>query len=276
MNLAITGATSGIGAETVAALASRFHRIFLLVRNIEKGKSLIKNLDTVDKDEKFAVIYCDLADLQSVSEAAEAIKSQCESLHVLINNAGGVFPERVLTKAHHEMTFSTNYLGHFLLTKKLLPLLKKDGNARVINVSSEAHRAANPDFADLQLAKGYQSFTAYANAKLFNILFTKSLAEKYGRSHIHAYALHPGLVATNIAEKTTGVFKWIMALGRPFMISARKGAKTGVFLASTPIVPGKNGEYFKKGKVVTPSKLARSKEMRNTLWNISEDLIKNL
>lgn len=276
MNLAITGATSGIGAETVKALAPKFSKIFLLVRNREKAASLTASLNTTYPNVKFYTVHCDLADLQTVTKAAAFIKGECKNLHVLINNAGGIFQDRILTKDNLEMTFSTNHLGHFLLTQKLIPLLEHAVSARIINVSSEAHRAATPDFEDLQMEHTYQSFRAYANAKLYNILFTKSLAEKYEKKDIYAYALHPGLVDTNFANQTTGIFKWLIALAKPFMISAVKGAQTGIYLASHPNLPGKNGSYFKKSKIANPSRLARSKKMQDKLWHISEDLIKEL
>ncbi|SHN29646.1 NAD(P)-dependent dehydrogenase, short-chain alcohol dehydrogenase family [Cyclobacterium lianum] len=273
MKLAITGATSGIGAEKVKALATNFDQVFLLVRNLGKARTLVQSLNIPEKDNKFIPIHCDLADLSSVKKAADEIRSHTDSLDVLINNAGGIFPKRIQTKDQLELTFSANHLGHFLLTKELMPLLTKDQGARIINVSSEAHKAASVNWNDLQFEKGYSSFKAYANAKLFNILFTKSLAEKYGDQKIAAYSLHPGVVNTNFGEQSKGLFKLLLKLFKPFMISPKKGAETGIFLASTPKVPGENGAYFKKSKVARPSQTAESKKLRERLWERSEKLV---
>src|SRR5690554_4944952 len=179
MNLAITGATSGIGKETVRGLTKEFKEIFILARNKEKAEALVRDLTPEAPNVKFHIINCDLMDLNSVAAAAEQVKSEAGHLDVLINNAGGVNKERTVTKDGLEASFSLNHLGHFLLTRKLLPLLEASSSARIINVSSEVHRLAKPDMEDLQYEKSYNALTVYADVKLFNVLFTKSLAEKY-------------------------------------------------------------------------------------------------
>ncbi|MEX2592517.1 MAG: SDR family NAD(P)-dependent oxidoreductase [Anditalea sp.] len=274
MTLAITGPTSGIGIETVKALAPKFDQIFLLVRNEDKARKLIPDFSPSDTATKFHVVYCDLTDLKSVSSAADFIKGQTSHVDVLINNAGGVLKNRKTTKNGFESTFSINYLGHFLLTKKLLPLLDASPLARVINVSSEAHKMAKPDFDDLQSEKSYSAFKAYTNVKLYNILFTLSLAEKYADNGIHAYALHPGMVKTSFGNDLSGIVKLGKKILELFMISAKKGAKTSIFLATSPSVVNNNGAYFKKSKVTNTSKAAESPQLRNRLWNISEELVK--
>ncbi|HSI74727.1 MAG TPA: SDR family NAD(P)-dependent oxidoreductase [Lunatimonas sp.] len=274
MNLAITGPTSGIGVETVKALASKFNRIFLLVRSEEKAVSLIAEFFSSYDKGKFVIIPCDLGDLTSVSKAADLIKDQVDSLHVLINNAGGIFPEGKLTGDKLEQTFQINHLGHFLLTIKLMPLLENAGEAKVINVSSEAHKAAKPKLKEINDISKYSSFPAYANAKLFNILFSKSLSEKYADKGIHSYSLHPGVVKTNFGGDFSGVFKFLIKLAQPFMINAAQGAKTTVFLASTATDSLESGAYFKKSKRANPSKTAVSATLREKLWNMSQDLVK--
>jgi NAD(P)-dependent dehydrogenase (short-subunit alcohol dehydrogenase family) len=273
MNLAITGPTSGIGAETVKALHEKFDKIFLLARNKSKCQELIDELSTIGGKEKYEIIPTDLSRLDSVVKAAEMLLNKALPIHVLINNAGGIFPERLETKDGLEMTFSVNHLGHFLLTKKLIPLLEKANGAKIINVSSEAHKAAKPDFEDLQLEKGYKSFPAYANAKLFNILFTKSLAEKFQDKRIYAFSLHPGVVKTNFGNEFSGFLKWMIKLAQPFMIDAKKGAETSVYLALSPNLEKKSGAYFKKSKESKPSKLAESKIYREMLWGRSKEII---
>lgn len=275
MNLAITGPTSGIGIETVIALAPKYDQIFLLVRNEEKARKLIPRYSSSGPSEKFHIIYCDLSDLESVSSAADTIQGLTDHLDRLINNAGGVYTNRKVTKDGFESTFSINHLGHFLLTKKLLPLLMASAQGRVINVSSEAHKIALPDFDDLQSEKSYSPFKVYANVKLFNILFTRSLAEKYGGKGIYAFALHPGMVKTEFGSELSGILQLGKKIMEIFMISAKKGAKTSVFLASSPSVIRHNGAYFKREKIAKVSKKAESKEMGDKLWDISEELVKN-
>ncbi len=275
MKLAITGATSGIGAETVKALAPHFKEIFLLVRNEEKARKMIPGLMPQDKSTVFHTVHCDLTDLKSVAAAAEHIKGKTGQLDVLINNAGGVYKDRKLTKDGFESGFSINHLGHFLLTMKLLPLIEASPLARIINVSSEAHKVARPDFEDLQSESSYSAFVVYANVKLFNILFTRSLAEKYGDKGIRAFALHPGMVSTEFGKGLSKFIQWGKYLIKPFMISAEKGARTSIFLAIDPSVIHHNGGYFKKSKPAKASKAADSPELREKLWQLSENLVKD-
>ncbi|WP_235941540.1 SDR family NAD(P)-dependent oxidoreductase [Cyclobacterium roseum] len=274
MQLAITGATSGIGAEKAKVLAPKCSRIFLLVRNREKAKELVQSIDPSGNNDKFTIIHCDLADLQSVAAAARALREATDNLDLLINNAGGIFPEKELTKDGHELTFSANHLGHFLLTQQVMSLLTNGDGGRVVSVSSEAHKGASIDRKDLELIRNFSSFKAYANAKLYNILFTKSLAEKYADKNLEAYALHPGVVNTGFGNQSKGIFKILLSLFKPLMISPAKGAKTGIFLATTKQVPGKNGDYFKKSKTASVSSQAKSKKLRDQLWEYSMDQIK--
>jgi NAD(P)-dependent dehydrogenase (short-subunit alcohol dehydrogenase family) len=274
MQLAITGATSGIGAEKAKALSPKCSRVFLLVRNVEKARELIQRIDPLNTQKKFTIIPCDLTDLSSVARAAKTLTEATDKLDLLINNAGGIFPKKKLTSEGHERTFAANHLGHFLLTIQLLPLLTNGTGGRVINVSSEAHKGASVNPQDFELTHGFRSFTAYANAKLYNILFTKSLAEKYADLHLEAYALHPGVVNTGFGSESKGFFKILLSLFKPFMISPAKGAETGIFLATATNVPGKNGAYFKKSKPSAVSSKARSKKLRDQLWAYSMEQVR--
>ena len=276
MNLAITGATSGIGIETVKALAPNFAEVFLLVRNTERAEQLVAQWTEEGHSANFHVIPCDLADLKTVAAAAEKIKAKCSQLDVLINNAGGINKERKITKDGLELSFSVNHLGHFLLTQRLMPLLLAGGGARIINVSSEAHKVAKPDMSDLQSKKSYNPLKAYGNVKLFNILFTRSLVERYGDEGIHVFSLHPGMVRTNFGSGFTGLVKFGMKIVKPLMISPKKGAQMSIFLARDPSVLKLNGGYFKKGKLAKASRIADSVELRNQLWEESDKLLQSL
>jgi NAD(P)-dependent dehydrogenase (short-subunit alcohol dehydrogenase family) len=270
----ITGATSGIGKETVMALAKKEHAIYMLVRDTEKGEQLRQSVITATKNKNIYVVQCDLADLESVRNAAGILKASLLGINVLINNAGGIFAERQETKDGYEMTFAVNHLGHFLLVNNLLPLLQK-GQARIINVSSEAHRMAKPNFNDLQWSKRpYSAWKAYGTAKLFNIYFTRSLALKYGPKGISAFALHPGLVNTGFGAGLTGIGNTLMLLAKPFMISAESGAQTSIYLATAPRIDAKSGKYFKKRDPASTSSQATDELCRDRLWELSMEMIK--
>ncbi|SNS28376.1 NAD(P)-dependent dehydrogenase, short-chain alcohol dehydrogenase family [Belliella buryatensis] len=273
MNLAITGATSGIGEYTLKNLVLVFNQLFILARNKQKAENLLRELK-IDSQQKCIFIYCDLTDMDSVVNAAQELSNHCDQLDVLINNAGGIFKQKEFTKDQFETSLAANHLGHFLLTQKLMPLLLKAKGSKVINVSSEAHRAARVKFTDLNYREiNYSSFGAYANVKLFNILFTKSLVDKYGSIGLKSYALHPGVVKTNFGSDTSGVFAFLWKLASPFMISPEDGAKTSIFLAKSELPESFNGSYFKNSKAIQPSSSALSKNMRVKLWTKCEELL---
>ncbi|EKB48857.1 Fatty acyl-CoA reductase [Cecembia lonarensis LW9] len=269
MKLAITGPTSGIGAITFQELVPVCEKVYFLARNAEKANLEIKKLRP-EYQEKVQFIPMDLADLETVKTASEKIQESTDSIDVLINNAGGIFSQYEKTKDGFELSFSANHLGHFLLTNLLLPQLLESANPKVINVSSEAHRAAKVHFDDLQFEKNnYSAFNAYANVKLFNILFSKSLKEKFGDQGLKSYALHPGVVKTNFGKEANGIFKLFWKLATPFMIDANQGARTSIFLAKTQLPDNQNGYYYKNSKPSVPSREARSQKYRDKLWEIS-------
>ena len=266
--IAITGATSGIGLATSKVLLEKGNHLIFLVRNTEKAEKLIADWD---KKENVSIIECDLADLTSVRKAGEKLLEKPKTLDVLINNAGGTFNERLESKDGFELHLAVNHLGHFLLAKILMPLLEKS-KTKIINVSSEAHRAGKPDWSDLNLQKKYSTILGYGNAKLYNVLFTKSLADK----GLTSYALHPGVIDSGFGDSLPGFFKLMWKLGKPFMKTTREGASTSIYLATNKLSADKNGAYFKDKKVTKASAAANSQAARDRLWEESEKMIKSL
>jgi len=270
----ITGATSGIGRETALALAKQDHALWLLVRNVMKGERLKDELIAASGNKDIHVVRCDLADLQSVREAADELKTKIDAVNVLINNAGGMLAQRMQNKDGYEMSFVTNHLGHFLLTLCMMPLLEK-GQARVINVSSEAYKWGDADFDDIQWQQHkYNASKAYGRSKLFNLYFTKALAEKYAEKGITSFAVHPGIVRTAFGAGSKGMEKIMLLVARPFMISPEKGAQTSIWLATEPGLEAKSSQYFIKCALAKSSVLSWSEDNRNKLWDISKKLVK--
>jgi NAD(P)-dependent dehydrogenase (short-subunit alcohol dehydrogenase family) len=270
----ITGATSGIGKETAFALAKKDHALYLLVRNVQKGEELKKEIISQTGNRSIFVVHCNLADMHTVKQAADELKGKLFAINVLINNAGGINFKREVSKDGNELTFAMNHLGHFLLTMSLMPLLQK-GQARVINVSSEAHKMARPEMLkDVQYKQDYSAWKVYGLAKLCNIYFTKSIAEKYGQNGVTAYALHPGVVQSEFWGNASGFSKVLKLLASPFMITPRQGAETSIYLAGqAKLSPNLSGQYFKKTNVAKPTLAAQNVSARNKLWQISEQLV---
>lgn len=269
MKIAITGTTSGIGAATAAALVSQGHGLWLLNRNADKAARQLADFKAKHPTADIHAISCDLTDLQSVKKAASAL-GDIGALDVLINNAGGLTAKREVTKDGFEAQFQMNHLGHFLLTSLLLDQLLT-AKGKIINLSSEAHRAARLKLDDLQLDQGWSTFGAYANAKGCNILFTKALHERYHRQGLQAFSVHPGVVNTHFGDGLGGM-KWMWKLMTPFLITPTKGAKTSLYLTTT--ANGlKSGSYYKNSKLNKSAGYTHSKTLIDGLWQESEALL---
>lgn len=273
----ITGSNIGIGKETAVGVAEQGATTVLACRNQEKAAAAAAEVKERTGSADVHLVELDLADLGSVQRAAEEIQQRWDRLDVLVNNAGGIWSERQLTKQGFEQTFGVNHLGHFLLTNLLLDRLKASAPSRIVNLSSVGHHAAfgGLDFDDLQIAKGYEAMKAYSRSKLANVLFTRELAMRLAGTGVTTYAVHPGPVRSGFGMD--GDMKGIMGLGnrliRPFEISAKAGAKTSIHVATSPAVAGDTGHYWVRGKHGHMSKHARDREAARRLWEESEKLV---
>ena len=269
----VTGANSGIGKVTAAALLRKGFRVIATARSKERGEAALADWRREIPDAKVELVLCDLSDLDSVHAAAKEIASKVDRIHVLVNNAGGIIGERRTTKSGLEETFAGNHLGPFVLTRDLMPLLERGAPARIVNVASDAHKAVSDmRWDDLQFANGYSSMKAYGQSKLANILFTRELARRLDPKKITANSVHPGVVRTRFGETGSGLLRFGIALIRPFLIDEAKGADTSIWLATDPSMEGKSGGYYVKRKLVTPTRAAQSDEGAKRLWDLSEKL----
>lgn len=272
----VTGSSSGIGLETALALAQQGHEIILAARTEQKLKDAIERIKTETGNNKLKYYTANFSSLKSVRALAESIKRDYNKLDVLVNNAGGVFSEFELNEDGLEMTIATNHYSYFLLTGLLLDLLKKSDEGRIVNVASRSNYRGKIDFESFTKDKGYFIMKAYGQSKLANVLFTVELAERLKGTNITANCLHPGVVKTDIGTKDTkwyASFVWTF-LSRLAGISVKDGAKTSVFLATSPEVKGVTGKYFDLCKAKEPNKDAHNANLRKELWNISENYAK--
>lgn len=269
----ITGSSSGIGLETAVGLAKQGAEIILVARSEAKLKHAIEHIKAKTGNNHLKYYTADFASLKSVQHLADKIKKDYDKIDVLINNAGAVYPEFKLNTDGLESTIGTNHFAYFLLTKELLPLIKKSDYARIVNVSSRSNFRAKMDFESFTKNKSYFIMKAYGQSKLANVMFTVSLAEKLKGTQVTVNCLHPGFVKTEIGNKGTQWYAdlfWSLStkLGA---ISVEDGAKTSIYLASSPEVKGVSGKYFDKCKTKEPNKLAHNKHLRDELWQISEN-----
>lgn len=267
--IAITGGTSGLGLATVNALAGRGWRIVMLARSMSK----ISEIKEVHPDAEIDFIRCDLADLSSVADAGLALSKYHEDIDVLMNNAGGYNDNFSKTVDGNELTFQMNHLGHFLLTKLVIDKLRAQAKARIINLSSAAHKLGKLDFSDLMIEARYGAFKAYGNSKLCNIYFTQLLHGRYHHDGISSFAVHPGTVGTGFGDGATGFFRFLWDLGKPLLMTPEKGARTQIYLATEEGMEVHSGKYFVKKKVASMSKHAHDTEARDKLWELSEEMV---
>jgi NAD(P)-dependent dehydrogenase (short-subunit alcohol dehydrogenase family) len=273
----ITGGNSGIGAETAVALAQMGARVVITARDPERGKAAVDDIKARSTSDDVELVLFDLGSLASVREGAAELLNRCPRIDVLVNNAGLVLTDRRESTDGYEMTFAVNHLGPFLLTALLLDRIKASAPSRIVNVSSTAHKAARRgvDFDDINATKRYRGMQVYGVSKLANILFTAELARRLEGTGVTANSLHPGTVRTGYGRggDTSGVLKIGIAIAAPFFLSPAKGARTSVYLASSPDVEGVTGKYFVKNKERQPSAAARDADAARRLWEVSEQMV---
>jgi NAD(P)-dependent dehydrogenase (short-subunit alcohol dehydrogenase family) len=274
----VTGGNSGIGFEAAAALAAMGARVLITARSAERGRAAVADIASrLGGDARVQLVVFDLSDLSSVRRGADEILEQAPRLDVLLNNAGLVLSERRETPDGFETTFATNHLGPFLLTNLLLDRLRASAPARIVTVSSAVHARARRGlpFDDLQSRRHYRGDQVYAETKLANLLFTLELARRLEGTRVTANALHPGAVRSGYGRDgdARGFLAAVLTVMRPFFISPEQGARTSIYLASSPEVEGVSGEYFVKCAPARPSAQARDGEAAVRLWQASEELV---
>ena len=273
-NVIITGGNAGIGLATSIALAKQGANIYIVSRGKDKAEEAVKIIISKSGNKNVKYFLANLSSQKSIRQLASEIKKEMSVIDVLINNAGGTFSDFTLSEDGLEMTIATNHFAYFLLTNLLLDLIKKSDYARIVNVASGSHYKCKIDFESFTKKKSYFIMKAYEQSKLSNVLFTNELAERLKGTNITVNSLHPGFVKTHIGNKNATWYSdlfWSIAttLGA---ISVEDGAKTSVYLASSPEVKSITGKYFDKCKEKKPAPLALDKELGKQLWKRSEEL----
>src|SRR5690348_9172780 len=244
----VTGANSGIGKATALALAQMGATVVMVCRDRARGEQARSEITTTSRNTAVDLLLADLSSQQSIRHLVEHFQHHYPHLHVLINNAGATFPgRRRETVDGVEMTLAVNYLAPFLLTNLLLDRLTASAPARIVNVSSHAHASGSIQLDDLQAEKRYRPMRTYPQAKLAVVLFTYELARRLHGTGVTANCLHPGFVATHFAQRDAGLaFRLLVKVMGSFGTSPHEGAKTSIYLASSPEVEAVTGHYFVK------------------------------
>jgi len=264
----VTGANTGIGRATAEGLARRGGRVYVASRSAEKGAAAVAGLRASTGNDAVEYLPLDLADLDSVRACAASFLARGEPLHVLVNNAG-VVRTRGLTSQGFELMFGVNHLGHFVLTNALLGCLEASAPARVVTVSSDSHyQARGIDWNALRRPeRGLTGLHGYAVSKLCNVLFSAELARRTAGSGVTTYALHPGMVASDIWRRVP----WpVRPLIQRRMLTVEQGAETSLYCAASPAVASESGLFYDKCAQREPSAVA-TPELAAELWKRSEE-----
>ncbi len=275
----LTGGNTGIGKFTAIGLAKKGAKVVITSRNPSKGRAALAEIQAAaGPNADVTCVELDLASFASIEACAEDFKADHERLDVLILNAGLILDSRHTTEQGFETTFGVNHLGHFLLTKRLRPLLERSAPSRVVVVASDAHKAARKglDFDDLMAEGGYSTIQAYGRSKLANIMFTRELSRRLEGTGVTANCLHPGVVRTEFGgggDVRGPLVKLMFAVSRPFFLSAEKGARTSIYLASEPSLKTRTGGYYVRCKPANPTSVATDRASAERLWSVSEALI---
>ncbi len=267
----ITGGNSGIGKVTARELAAKGMRVFFTSRTVAKGQPIVDEIREQTGNPNVDCLALELGDFDSVRRCAEDFLSRDLPLHVLVNNAG-IGVQRGMTPSGFELAFGTNHLGPFLLTGLLLERLVKSAPARVVVVSSVGHeRIAAIDFDAVQkTTKSQSGADEYYASKLANVLFSNELARRLQGTGVNTYALHPGVVATEVWRRFP---RPITAIAKLFMLSVEDGAEPSIYCASSPEVAGDSGRYYDRCDVKQASAVARDEALARKLWEQSEEWV---
>ena len=273
----ITGATNGIGKQAAIELAKLGASLVIVGRDEIKTRKVSVDIKQLSGNTDVDLLVADLSSMAEVRRIADEFREKHQRLDVLLNNAGAVFSEYQQSVDGYEMTFALNHLSYYLLTMLLLDIIKltaqEHGQARIINVSSSAHRGASLRLDNLHDSKGYSFMNSYGGSKLMNVLFTYELARRLEGEAVSVNAVHPGLVATGFGHNTGSLWAFLIKVAqRLFAISPQRGAETLVYLAASSEVDGISGKYWNQKKQKRSSDTSYDQALQKALWNFSAEV----
>ncbi|KZX58583.1 short-chain dehydrogenase [Halioglobus sp. HI00S01] len=283
----VTGASSGLGVETARVMAAAGAAVTLVARDQGKLATALAGLQEAVPGATFDAAIADLADLDSVRTGAAAILAHAPQIDILVNNAGVMACPLLRTAQGFEMQFGTNHVGHFLLTSLLMPALLQGAPARVVNLSSAAHKFAPVNLEDPNYQqRDYQKWQSYGESKTANVLFSVGLEQRFGARGVHALAVHPGMIATELGRHMDQVdFEMIAGDTDPADMpykSIPAGAATSVWAATSPELAGRGGLYLEDCHIAEPAagdsrcgveSYALDAQAADQLWSLTEELI---
>jgi NAD(P)-dependent dehydrogenase (short-subunit alcohol dehydrogenase family) len=268
----ITGANSGVGFVTARELAKMGARVLMVCRDPERGRRARAAVATTATGPAPELLLADLSSQAAIRALSHDLHRRLATIDVLVNNAGGIFAHREVTADGIERTFATNHLGPFLLTNLLLDLVRTGTGARIVNVASESY-SSKLDFDNLQGEKSYGFLSAYFRSKLENIIFTLDLAKRLHDTGVTVNCVSPGPSRTRFGDNMTGLASLFPRLTKLLFPSPEKGARTLIYLASSPEVAGVSGRFFLRQRIRRTKPVTQNDEVAARLWRVSAELV---
>ncbi|MCY3574646.1 MAG: SDR family oxidoreductase [Chloroflexi bacterium] len=272
----ITGATDGIGKQAALAIAGMGAAVTLVGRNQTKTRAVCEELQKQTGSEAIDWLLGDLSSMVEIRRVADEFRHRHNNLDVLLNNAGAIFSEYQQSADGFEMTFALNHLSYYLLTNLLLDMLRETaaakGEARIINVSSSAHRNGTMRLDNLREASSFSMMNSYGASKLMNVLFTYEMARRLEDTDITVNAVHPGVVRTRFGHDTSRIWSALVKLFQTFALSPEKGAQTLIYLATSPDAGGISGKYWNQKQQKRSSQSSYDREQQRALWQYSAEV----
>lgn len=264
----ITGANSGVGFVTARELAKMGARVLMVCRDSERGTHARTEVAKAATGPAPELLLADISSQPAVRGLADEVRRRFPGIDVLINNAGAIFAQRELTADGIEKTFATNHLGPFLLTNLVLDLVCARPGGRIVNVASESY-PSRLAFDNLQGEKSYGFLSAYFRSKLENIIFTFDLAKRLQNAGVSVNCLSPGPSRTRFGDNMTGIAGLFPRLAKTLFPDPEKGARTLIYLASSPEVAGVSGRFFLRQLARRTKPVTHDTEVAARLWRVS-------
>lgn len=266
----ITGATSGIGYETARGLAKAGMTTVLVGRDPARAEAAVTRIRADTGNSRIEYFIADLSSQREIRALVARIRASYPRLHVLVNNAGHFTMRRTLSVDEIESQWAVNHLAYFMIAESLADVMRASAPARIINVSSASHYQGDIDFDDLSGARGYSGLRAYGQSKLANVLHAYDLARRLAGTGVTANCLHPGVISTAIGTNNAGIIGLAIRMRRLFLPGASVGARTSIYLATSPEVENTSGEYFTSCAPRKSSAKSYDRALQQRLREVSE------
>lgn len=282
----VTGATFGIGKETALGIANQGAEVIVVGRDSKRTLEAVEWLKLQSGNSKISYLIADLSNLHQVKQLAAEFKKKHSKLDILVNNAGAIFVKKELTSENLEKTWALNHLSPMLLTTELIDVLQASGAARVVNVASALYEKGEINLKAQQPENDFKGLKAYSDSKLASMLVSFYLAKSLAGTGIQVNCLHPGFVDTGIGTNNTGIFKFLLMAAKPlkkflaektdFMMTPEEGARTSIYLASSPEAAGITGKYFYKSQQAPTNATVQDEALQKSMWEFSQQQIQNV